>query len=192
MVTIVSTIYKNTVIQFGDELVKFTNGKSTVKDETWEYIRTGGFKGITSLEDAENLEKEKSEREKDDEATIKVLKDEYDFEIKRLNGIISDKNAQIEKMKQAADVWRKECERLMNGGKPKEIEEEKEKEKEKEESSYNEEEIASLKEDMSKMSFEDLKTLAIENGMSKQKAGRFKEEDQKDELINAIISLPKK
>lgn len=90
-------------------------------------------------------------------------------------------------MKQAADVWRKECERLMNGGKPKEIEEE----KEKEESSYNEEEIASLKEDMSKMSFEDLKTLAIENGMSKQKAGRFKEEDQKDELINAIISLPK-
>lgn len=188
MVTIVSTIYKNTVIQFGDELVKFTNGKSTVKDETWEYIRTGGFKGITSLEDAENLEKEKSEREKDDEATIKVLKDEYDFEIKRLNGIISDKNAQIEKMKQAADVWRKECERLMNGGKPKETEEE----KEKEESSYNEEEIASLKEDMSKMSFEDLKTLAIENGMSKQKAGRFKEEDQKDELINAIISLPKK
>lgn len=179
MVTIVSTIYKNTVIQFGDELVKFTNGKSTVKDETWEYIRTGDFKGITSLEDAENLEKEKSEREKDDEATIKVLKDEYDFEIKRLNGIISDKNAQIEKMKQAADVWRKECERLMNGGKPKEIEEEKE-------------EIASLKEDMSKMSFEDLKTLAIENGMSKQKAGRFKEEDQKDELINAIISLPKK
>lgn len=190
MVTIVSTIYKDTVVQFGDELVKFTNGKSTVKDETWEYIRTGGFKGITSLEDAENLEKEKSEREKDDEATIKVLKDEYDFEIKRLNGIISDKNAQIEKMKQAADVWRKECERLMNGGKPKEIEEEKEKEKE--ESSYNEEEIASLKEDMSKMSFEDLKTLAIENGMSKQKAGRFKEEDQKDELINAIISLPKK
>lgn len=188
MVTIVSTIYKNTVIQFGDELVKFTNGKSTVKDETWEYIRTGGFKGITSLEDAENLEKEKSEREKDDEATIKVLKDEYDFEIKRLNGIISDKNAQIEKMKQAADVWRKECERLMNGGKPKEIEEE----KKKEESSYNEEEIASLKEDMSKMSFEDLKTLAIENGMSKQKAGRFKEEDQKDELINAIIALPKK
>ena len=184
MVTIVSTIYKNTVIQFGDELVKFTNGKSTVKDETWEYIRTGGFKGIASLEDAENLEKEKSEREKDDEATIKVLKDEYDFEIKRLNGIISDKNAQIEKMKQAADVWRKECERLMNGGKPKE--------EEKEESSYNEEEIASLKEDMSKMSFEDLKTLAIENGMSKQKAGRFKEEDQKDELINAIISLPKK
>ena len=188
MVTIVSTIYKDTVIQFGDELVKFTNGKSTVKDETWEYIRTGGFKGITSLEDAENLEKEKSEREKDDEATIKVLKDEYDFEIKRLNGIISDKNAQIEKMKQAADVWRKECERLMNGGKRKEIEEE----KEKEESSYNEEEIASLKEDMSKMSFEDLKTLAIENGMSKQKAGRFKEEDQKGELINAIISLPKK
>lgn len=181
MVTIVSTIYKNTVIQFGDELVEFKDGKSTVKDETWEYIRTGGFKGITSLEDAENLEKEKSEREKDDEATIKVLKDEYDFEIKRLNGIISDKNAQIEKMKQAADVWRKECERLMNGGKPKEIEEEKEKE-----------EIASLKEDMSKMSFEDLKTLAIENGMSKQKAGRFKEEDQKDELINAIISLPKK
>ena len=202
MVTIVSTIYKNTVIQFGDELVKFTNGKSTVKDETWEYIRTGGFKGITSLEDAENLEKEKSEREKDDEATIKVLKDEYDFEIKRLNGIISDKNAQIEKMKQAADVWKKECERLMNGGKPKEIEEEKEKEESsyneeeitslKEESSYNEEEITSLKEDMSKMSFEDLKTLAIENGMSKQKAGRFKEEDQKDELINAIISLPKK
>ena len=187
MVTIVSTIYKNTVIQFGDELVKFTNGKSTVKDETWEYIRTGGFKGITSLEDAENLEKEKSEREKDDEATIKVLKDEYDFEIKRLNGIISDKNAQIEKMKQAADVWRKECERLMNGGKPKEIEEE----KEKEESSYNEEEIASLKEDMSKMSFEDLKTLAIENGMSKQKAGRFKEEDQKDELIDAILRYPK-
>lgn len=188
MVTIVSTIYKDTVIQFGDELVKFTNGKSTVKDETWEYIRTGGFKGITSLEDAENLEKEKSEREKDDEATIKVLKDEYDFEIKRLNGIISDKNAQIEKMKQAADVWRKECERLMNGGKPKEIEEE----KKEEENSSNEEEIASLKEDMSKMSFEDLKTLAIENGMSKQKAGRFKEEDQKDELINAIISLPKK
>lgn len=181
MIAIVSTIYKDTVIQFGDELVEFKDGKSTVKDETWEYIRTGGFKGITSLEDAENLEKEKSEREKDDEATIKVLKDEYDFEIKRLNGIISDKNAQIEKMKQAADVWRKECERLMNGGKPKEIEEEKEKE-----------EISSLKEDMSKMSFEDLKTLAIENGMSKQKAGRFKEEDQKDELINAIISLPKK
>nr|DAG88142.1 MAG TPA: hypothetical protein [Herelleviridae sp.] len=179
MIAIVSTIYKNTVIQFGDELVEFKDGKSTVKDETWEYIRMGGFKGITSLEDAENLEKEKSEREKDDEATIKVLKDEYDFEINRLNGIISDKNTQIEKLKQAADVWRKECERLMNGGKPKEIEEEKE-------------EIASLKEDMSKMSFEDLKTLAIENGMSKQKAGRFKEEDQKDELINAIISLPKK
>lgn len=186
MVTIVSTIYKNTVVQFGDELVKFTNGKSTVKDETWEYIRTGGFKGITSLEDAENLEKEKSEREKDDEATIKVLKDEYDFEIKRLNGIINDKNIQIEKLNQAVEVWRKEAERLSNGGKPKE------EEKGKEESSYNEEEIASLKEDMSKMSFEDLKTLAIENGMSKQKAGRFKEEDQKDELINAIISLPKK
>lgn len=196
MVTIVSTIYKNTVIQFNNELVKFTNGKSTVKDETWEYIRTGGFKGITSLEEADGLEKERSEKEKDDEATIKVLKDEYDFEISRLNGIISDKNAQIEKMKQAADVWRKECERLMNGGKPKEIEEEKKEEEnssnEEEIASLKEEEIASLKEDMSKMSFEDLKTLAIENGMSKQKAGRFKEEDQKDELINAIISLPKK
>lgn len=185
MVTIVSTIYKDTVIQFGDELVKFTNGKSTVKDETWEYIRTGGFKGITSLEDAENLEKEKSEREKDDEATIKVLKDEYDFEIKRLNGIISDKNAQIEKLNQAVEVWRKEAERLSNGGKPKE-------EKKEEENLLSEEEIVSLKEDMSKMTFEDLKTLAIENGMSKQKAGRFKEENQKDELINAIIALPKK
>lgn len=184
MIAIVSTIYKNTVIQFGDELVEFKDGKATVKDETWEYIRTGGFKGITSLEDAENLEKEKSEREKDDEATIKVLKDEYDFEIKRLSGIISDKNAQIEKMKQAADVWRKECERLMNGGKPKE--------EEKKENVLSEEEIESLKEDMSKMSFEDLKALAIENGMSKQKAGRFKEEDQKDDLINAIIDLPKK
>lgn len=184
MIAIVSTIYKNTVIQFGDELVEFKDGKSTVKDETWEYIRTGGFKGITSLEDAENLEKEKSEREKDDEATIKVLKDEYDFEIKRLNGIISDKNAQIEKMKQAADVWRKEAERLLNGGKPKE--------EEKKENVLSEEEIESLKEDMSKMSFEDLKALAIENGMSKQKAGRFKEEDQKDDLINAIIDLPKK
>ena len=188
MVAIVSTIYKNTVIQFNNELVKFTNGKSTVKDETWEYIKMGGFKGITSLEEADGLEKERSEKEKDDEATIKVLKDEYDFEISRLNGIINDKNAQIEKMKQAADVWRKECERLMNGGKPKEIEEE----KKEEENSSNEEEIASLKEDMLKMSFEDLKTLAIENGMSKQKAGRFKEEDQKDELINAIIALPKK
>lgn len=188
MVTIVSTIYKNTVIQFNNELVKFTNGKSTVKDETWEYIKMGGFKGITSLEEADGLEKERSEKEKDDEATIKVLKDEYDFEISRLNGIINDKNAQIEKMKQAADVWRKECERLMNGGKPKEIEEE----KKEEENSFNEEEIASLKEDMLKMSFEDLKILAIENGMSKQKAGRFKEEDQKDELINAIIALPKK
>nr|DAL02634.1 MAG TPA: hypothetical protein [Herelleviridae sp.] len=189
MVTIVSTIYKDTVIQFDGELVKFTNGKSVVKDETWEYIKAGGFKGITSLEDAEKMGKEKSEREKDDEDTIKVLKDEYDFEISRLNGIINDKNAQIEKLKQAADVWRKECERLMNGGKPKEIEEEK---KEEEENPFNEEEIASLKEDMSKMTFEDLKTLAIENGMSKQKAGRFKEENQKDELINAIIALPKK
>lgn len=183
MITIVSTIYKNTVIQFGDELVEFKDGKSTVKDETWEYIRTGGFKGITSLEDAENLEKEKSEREKDDESTIKVLKDEYDFEINRLNGIISDKNTQIEKLKEAVKVWRKEAERLSNGGKPKE---------EKEESNLSEEEIESLKEDMSKMSFEDLKALAIENGMSKQKAGRFKEEDQKDDLINAIIDLPKK
>ena len=45
---------------------------------------------------------------------------------------------------------------------------------------------------MSKMTFEDLKALAIENGMSKQKAGRFKEESQKDELIDAIIALPKK
>ena len=35
-------------------------------------------------------------------------------------------------------------------------------------------------------------TIAIENGMSKQKAGRFKEESQKDELIDAIIALPKK
>lgn len=95
MIAIVSTIYKNTVIQFGDELVEFKDGKATVKDETWEYIRTGGFKGITSLEDVENLEKEKSEREKDDEATIKVLKDEYDFEINRLNGIISDKNTRL-------------------------------------------------------------------------------------------------
>lgn len=184
MIAIVSTIYKNTVIQFGDELVEFKDGKATVKDETWEYIRTGGFKGITSLEDVENLEKEKSEREKDDEVTIKVLKDEYDFEINRLNGIISDKNTQIEKLKEAVEVWRKEAERLSNGGKPKE--------EEKKENVLSEEEIESLKEDMSKMSFEDLKALAIENGMSKQKAGRFKEEDQKDDLINAIIDLPKK
>lgn len=62
----------------------------------------------------------------------------------------------------------------------------------KEEAGATEEEIASLKEDMSKMTFEDLKALAIENGMSKQKAERFKEESQKDELIDAIIALPKK
>ena len=91
-------------------------------------------------------------------------------------------------MEQSIDVWKKEVERLSNGGQPKETVEE----PVKEEAGATEEEIASLKEDMSKMTFEDLKALAIENGMSKQKAGRFKEESQKDELIDAIIALPKK
>lgn len=172
MKKIVSTIYKNTSIQFSDELVVFENGKAEVKDETWEFIKAGGFPGIALEEEAEKLEKEKTEAEKDTDEALKVLKEEYEFEIARLNGIIKDKNKKIEQLEQSLNVWKKEVERLSNGGQPKEI--------------------ASLKEDMSKMTFDDLKALAIENGMSKQKAGRFKEEDQKDELIDAIIALPKK
>lgn len=187
MEKIVSTIYKNTSIQFSDELVVFENGKAEVKDETWEYIKTGGFPGIVLKEEAEKLEKEKTEAEKDTDEALKVLKEEYEFQIERLNGIIKDKNKKIEQLEQSLDVWRKEVERLSNGGKPKEIVEDVVGE-----SAATEEEIASLKEDMSKMTFEDLKALAIENGMSKQKAGRFKEDDQKDELIEAIIALPKK
>lgn len=187
MKKIVSTIYKNTSIQFSDELVVFENGKAEVKDETWEYIKTGGFPGIALEEEAEKLEKEKTEAEKDTDEALKVLKEEYEFEIARLNGIIKDKNKKIEQLEQSLDVWRKEVERLSNGGKPKEIVEDVVGE-----NTATEEEVASLKEDMSKMTFEDLKALAIENGMSKQKAGRFKEDDQKDELIEAIIALPKK
>lgn len=187
MKKIVSTIYKNTSIQFLDELVVFENGKAEVKDETWEYIKTGGFPGIALEEEAEKLEKEKTEAEKDTDEALKVLKEEYEFEIARLNGIIKDKNKKIEQLEQSSDVWRKEVERLSNGGQPKEIVEDAAGE-----NTATEEEIASLKEDMSKMTFEDLKALAIENGMSKQKAGRFKEESQKDELIDAIIALPKK
>lgn len=187
MKTIVSTIYKNTSIQFSDELVVFENGKAEVKDETWESIKTGGFPGVALEEEAEKLEKEKTEAEKDTDEALKVLKEEYEFQIERLNGIIKDKNKKIEQLEQSLDVWRKEVERLSNGGKPKEIVEDVV-----EGNTATEEEIASLKEDMSKMTFEDLKALAIENGMSKQKAGRFKEDDQKDELIEAIIALPKK
>lgn len=187
MKTIVSTIYKNTSIQFSDELVVFENGKAEVKDETWESIKTGGFPGVALEEEAEKLEKEKTEAEKDTDEALKVLKEEYEFQIERLNGIIKDKNKKIEQLEQSLDVWRKEVERLSNGGKPKEIVEDVA-----EGNTATEEEIASLKEDMSKMTFEDLKALAIENGMSKQKAGRFKEDDQKDELIEAIIALPKK
>lgn len=188
MKKIVSTVYKNTTIQFLNELVEFENGKAEVKDETWEYIKTGGFSGIALEEEANTLEKEKSESEKDTDEALKVLKEEYEFEIARLNGIIKDKNKKIEQLEQSIDVWKKEVERLSNGGQPKETVEE----PVKEEAGATEEEIASLKEDMSKMTFEDLKALAIENGMSKQKAGRFKEESQKDELIDAIIALPKK
>jgi hypothetical protein len=187
MKKIVSTIYKNTSIQFSDELVVFENGKAEVKDETWEYIKAGGFHGIALEEEAGKLEKEKTEAEKDTDEALKVLKEEYEFEIARLNGIIKDKNKKIEQLEQSLDVWRKEVERLSNGGQPKEIVEDVVGE-----NTATEEEIASLKEDMSKMTFEDLKALAIENGMSKQKAGRFKEDDQKDELIEAIIALPKK
>lgn len=187
MKKIVSTIYKNTSIQFSDELVVFENGKAEVKDETWESIKTGGFPGVALEEEAEKLEKEKTEAEKDTDEALKVLKEEYEFQIERLNGIIKDKNKKIEQLEQSLDVWRKEVERLSNGGKPKEIVEDVVGE-----NTATEEEIASLKEDMSKMTFEDLKALAIENGMSKQKAGRFKEDDQKDELIEAIIALPKK
>lgn len=187
MKKIVSTIYKNTSILFSDELVVFENGKAEVKDETWEYIKTGGFPGIVLEEEAEKFEKEKTEAEKDTDEALKVLKEEYEFQIERLNGIIKDKNKKIEQLEQSLDVWRKEVERLSNGGKPKEIVEDVVGE-----NTATEEEIASLKEDMSKMTFEDLKALAIENGMSKQKAGRFKEDDQKDELIEAIIALPKK
>lgn len=188
MKKIVSTIYKNTSIQFSDELVVFENGKAEVKDETWEYIKAGGFHGIALEEEAGKLEKEKTEAEKDTDEALKVLKEEYEFEIARLNGIIKDKNKKIEQLEQSLDVWRKEVERLSNGGQPKETVEE----PVKEEAGATEEEIASLKEDMSKMTFEDLKALVIENGMSKQKAGRFKEESQKDELIDAIIALSKK
>lgn len=188
MKKIVSTVYKNTTIQFLNELVEFENGKAEVKDETWEYIKNGGFSGIALEEEANTLEKEKSESEKDTDEALKVLKEEYEFEIARLNGIIKDKNKKIEQLEQSIDVWKKEVERLSNGGQPKETVEE----PVKEEASATEEEIASLKEDMPKMTFEDLKALAIENGMSKQKAGRFKEESQKDELIDAIIALPKK
>lgn len=170
-----------------DELVVFENGKAEVKDETWESIKTGGFPGVALEEEAEKLEKEKTEAEKDTDEALKVLKEEYEFQIERLNGIIKDKNKKIEQLEQSLDVWRKEVERLSNGGKPKEIVEDVVGE-----NTATEEEIASLKEDMSKMTFEDLKALAIENGMSKQKAGRFKEDDQKDELIEAIIALPKK
>lgn len=187
MKKIVSTIYKNTSIQFSDELVVFENGKAEVKDETWESIKTGGFPGVALEEEAEKLEKEKTEAEKDTDEALKVLKEEYEFQIERLNGIIKDKNKKIEQLEQSLDVWRKEVERLSNGGKPKEIVEDVVGE-----NTATEEEIASLKEDMSKMTFEDLKALAIENGMSKQKAGRFKEDDQKNELIEAIIALPKK
>lgn len=187
MKKIVSTIYKNTSIQFSDELVVFENGKAEVKDETWEYIKAGGLHGIALEEEAGKLEKEKTETEKDTDEALKVLKEEYEFEIARLNGIIKDKNKKIEQLEQSLDVWRKEVERSSNGGKPKEIVEDVVGE-----NTATEEEIASLKEDMSKMTFEDLKALAIENGMSKQKAGRFKEDDQKDELIEAIIALPKK
>ena len=85
MKKIVSTIYKNASIQFSDELVVFENGKAEVKDETWESIKTGGFPGVALEEEAEKLEKEKTEAEKDTDEALKVLKEEYEFQIERLN-----------------------------------------------------------------------------------------------------------
>lgn len=107
MKKIVSTVYKNTTIQFLNELVEFENGKAEVKDKTWEYIKNGGFSGIALEEEANTLEKEKSESEKDTDEALKVLKEEYEFEIARLNGIIKDKNKKIEQLEQSIDVWKK-------------------------------------------------------------------------------------
>lgn len=194
---IVSNIYKTTSIRFGEFLVEFTDGKAEVTEEAWEYIKSCGFQGISSEEEANKLAVVKTKEEADTYEAMLVLKEEYDHEIERLNGVIKYKDQQIERLNQSLSVWKDEVERLSKGGEPKEIVEETAKEEiaqegEMDEDPMSEEEIAALKEDMQKMDLNELKELAVENGMSKQKAGRFKFEDQKEELINAIISLPKK
>lgn len=178
-IKVLSKVYSNHKIRFGQEIIEFKNGVAEVSEDVYNAIVKSKFPNVYS--EKEGIPVEKNFTEADANKILSEAKEDFESEIARLKNIIKTKDDNIKQLKEENKTWKKEVEKLKAG---KVADEPKATKTKKEQEEANE--IEKLKEDLEKMSLEELKSLAIDEGMEESDVVKFEE---KSGMIDALISF---
>lgn len=178
-IKVLSKVYSNHKIRFGQEIIEFKNGVAEVSEDVYNAIVKSKFPNVYS--EKEGIPVEKNFTEADANKILSEAKEDFESEIARLKNIIKTKDDNIKQLKEENKTWKKEVEKLKVG---KVADESKATKTKKEQEEVNE--IEKLKEDLEKMSLEELKSLAIDEGMEESDVVKFEE---KSGMIDALISF---
>lgn len=178
-IKVLSKVYSNHKIRFGQEIIEFKNGVAEVSEDVYNAIVKSKFPNVYS--EKEGIPVEKNFTEVDANKILSEAKEDFESEIARLKNIIKTKDDNIKQLKEENKTWKKEVEKLKVG---KVADESKATKTKKEQEEVNE--IEKLKEDLEKMSLEELKSLAIDEGMEESDVVKFEE---KSGMIDALISF---
>lgn len=178
-IKVLSKVYSNHKIRFGQEIIEFKNGVAEVSEDVYNAIVKSKFPNVYS--EKEGIPVEKNFTEADANKILSEAKEDFESEIARLKNIIKTKDDNIKQLKEENKTWKKEVEKLKVG---KVADESKATKTKKEQEEANE--IEKLKEDLEKMSLEELKSLAIDEGMEESDVVKFEE---KSGMIDALISF---
>lgn len=183
-IKVLSKVYSNHKIRFGQEIIEFKNGVVEVSEDVYNAIVKSKFPNVYS--EKEGIPVEKNFTEVDANKILSEAKEDFESEIARLKNIIKTKDDNIKQLKEENKTWKKEVEKLKAGkvaDEPKATKTAATKTKKEQEEAN---EIEKLKEDLEKMSLEELKSLAIDEGMEESDVVKFEE---KSGMIDALISF---
>jgi hypothetical protein len=168
---VVSRIYSNQKLAIFGEVIEFKNGIAEISNDLFKKIVESKFPNIFKEGEAPQ---QKNADQIDTDKTIEVLKEEYNSEIDRLKNIITTKDKQIKDLKDEVKTWKKAVENLKKQI-PAVVKEVPSNEKKLEENVDEKVETDDIRTTLEKMPFEELKKLAIEEGLPEKDIEKTKD-----------------
>jgi hypothetical protein len=176
--------YKNRVIRFGNEDLKFdNNGVANVKDEE---LAMSIIKDMAGFYEEGNADKYKSKKELQLKEFTDDVQKAYIADIEKLTIENESLNKEIEKLKVSEQNWKDEYQKIVDAVKAQtpimklEVTKEEPKKEEKKEE-FIEDELVQMLNSLSK---EDLKAFAMEHGVKEEEIGQKREKG----IIELILS----
>lgn len=178
---VVSRIYSNQKLAIFGEVIEFKNGSAEISNGLYEKIVESKFPNIFKEGEAP---RQKNADQIDTDKTIEVLKEEYNSEIDRLKSIITTKDKQIKDLKDEVKTWKKAVENLKKQL-PAVVKEVPSNKNKLEENVDEKVETDDIRTTLEKMPFEELKKLAIEEGLSEKDIEKTKDAESVISMLMA-------